>query len=274
MKLRDALGGALVVLVVGGVGTAVYFGPGGPADTSVDPVPPPPEVSAELPGPPPAEPVVADAEPVPRVPQPDPASAVPPPPLPALADSDTLFQQALLDLIGLEAYERYVIPQALVLRFVVMIDNMTGASMTERMRSFRRAEGDFVTDTLDGRLYWSAGNASRYRPFVSVVEHLDVVRAAAFYRAHYPLFQQAYEQLGYRGRSFNQRFVAVIDHLLAAPDVSGPVELMAARHQYEFVDPQLRALSWGQKSMVRLGPDNAAILKARLRELRAELARP
>ena len=41
---------------------------------------------------------------------------------------------------------------------------------------------------------------------------------------------------------------------------------------YEFEDPQLEALSAGQKAMLRLGPDNARRVKAKLRALRAEIA--
>jgi hypothetical protein len=41
---------------------------------------------------------------------------------------------------------------------------------------------------------------------------------------------------------------------------------------YEFEDPQFEALSAGQKAMLRLGPENAQRVKAKLRALRAEIA--
>jgi hypothetical protein len=40
---------------------------------------------------------------------------------------------------------------------------------------------------------------------------------------------------------------------------------------YEFDDPELEDLSAGQKLLVRMGPENAAVLKAKLREIRREL---
>jgi hypothetical protein len=41
---------------------------------------------------------------------------------------------------------------------------------------------------------------------------------------------------------------------------------------YQYADPKIEALSAGQKLLVRMGPDNEAIVKAKLRELRAAVA--
>jgi hypothetical protein len=38
---------------------------------------------------------------------------------------------------------------------------------------------------------------------------------------------------------------------------------------YTFVDPALEARPAGQKLLIRMGPDNAAAIKAKLMELRA-----
>jgi hypothetical protein len=42
---------------------------------------------------------------------------------------------------------------------------------------------------------------------------------------------------------------------------------------YEFADPELEARSAGQKILMRIGNENAARVKAKLRELRGELTR-
>jgi hypothetical protein len=42
---------------------------------------------------------------------------------------------------------------------------------------------------------------------------------------------------------------------------------------YEFADPALEARSAGQKIMIRMGSENAAIVKAKLREIRHEVTR-
>jgi hypothetical protein len=93
------------------------------------------------------------------------------------------------------------------------------------------------------------------------------------YRQFYPLFQRAYEDLGYPKAYFNDRLIAVIDHLLAAPRTPALVKLTQPKVLYEFADPELQSRSSGQKILLRMGNENAARVKAKLRELRAELAR-
>jgi hypothetical protein len=77
--------------------------------------------------------------------------------------------------------------------------------------------------------------------------------------------------------------VAVIDHLLQAPEPAGPLAVKLvefkgdeasdrpSRH-YEFVDPRLESLSAGQKMLIRTGLVNERRLKTKLRELRAQIA--
>jgi hypothetical protein len=66
--------------------------------------------------------------------------------------------------------------------------------------------------------------------------------------------------------------VQVIDHLLATPDVTGPIKLTQPSVMYEFADPKLENLSAGQKALIRMGKANAAVIKTKLRELRVAVA--
>ncbi len=54
--------------------------------------------------------------------------------------------------------------------------------------------------------------------------------------------------------------------------MQGPVELVRFGPFFEFADPELEELSAGRKLLVRMGPDNAAVIKGKLRELRREIA--
>ena len=42
---------------------------------------------------------------------------------------------------------------------------------------------------------------------------------------------------------------------------------------YEYADPDLESRSAGQKLLIRMGPANARIIKAKLREFRAEIVK-
>jgi len=67
--------------------------------------------------------------------------------------------------------------------------------------------------------------------------------------------------------------VKTIDVLLATPEVNGPLKVEQPKVVYVFADPALEALPAGQKAMLRLGPRNAAAVKAKLREFRSQIVR-
>jgi len=83
---------------------------------------------------------------------------------------------------------------------------------------------------------------------------------------------------------FNDRFIAVLDQLLATPEVGPPLAVHLPTIVgpaptrpwllYEFDDPALRSLSAGQRILLRMGAVNERRVKARLAELRRLLADP
>jgi len=114
-------------------------------------------------------------------------------------------------------------------------------------------------------------NYARYVPYVRVFEAIDARALVQAYVGAYPLFQRAYEELGFPGKYFNDRLVEAIDDLLATPDPATPPEFMRPRVLSEFADPDLETRSAGQKMLLRMGRENAARVKAKLGEIRREL---
>ena len=57
--------------------------------------------------------------------------------------------------------------------------------------------------------------------------------------------------------------------LLATPECQGTIALVRPNVMYIYADPTLEALPAGQKLLIRMGPENAAAIKAKLTELRA-----
>jgi hypothetical protein len=123
----------------------------------------------------------------------------------------------------------------------------------------------------DDLMFLDAANYQRYDAYVALAEELSITQAVEAYVRYYPLFQQAYEELGYSDRYFNDRFVEVIDHLLQTPAADEPIALLRPKVYYTFADPDLEALSAGQKVLLRIGPQHASAIKIKLRELRGAL---
>ena len=160
---------------------------------------------------------------------------------------------------------------ALVRHFVVTVDNLPRRTAAVRLLPVQPVPGAFVVQGRDGDATIAADNALRYRPYVAVLEAADARRLVAAYVTLYPLFQAAYVELGYPDGWFNDRLVQAIDDLLAAPEVAAP-RVVQPKVLWAFADAGLEARSAGQKIMLRMGPANAARVKAQLRAIRAELA--
>ena len=194
-------------------------------------------------------------------------------PLPALAESDSALQEALAALFGAASFDLLFHPQDVVRHFVAAIDNLPRKTVAQRIMPIKPVTGAFRTSGPEGSTIVGPHNAARYAPYVRALEAVDSAKLVALYVRFYPLFQQAYAELGYPSRYFNDRVFEVIDHLLATPDVRGPIALVQPKVMYEYADPALQDLSAGQKMLVRMGPENEAKVKAKLRELKKALSR-
>lgn len=236
--------------------------------------PEPPAIQVELPEPAteaqPAFSLLDDPEPEPAPPFVEQAPE-PPEPLPALNESDAVVRAALVEAAGAELVERHLVPDDLVRKLVATVDNLPREALWINARAVPPLYDRFRVEGAEESLTLSPANFARYAAFFRLVEAIDVAALAESYQRHYPLLQQAYEELGYPGRQFHNRALEVIDHLLATPRVDGTIRLTQPHVLYQFADPSLEALSPGQKILLRVGPQNAAIARAKLIELRAAL---
>ena len=204
--------------------------------------------------------------------------------LPALEGSDDHVARALSELLGSRDVAAFLQMDGLVRRVVATVDNLGREHAPARLWPVNPTPERFAVEEEGTVQTIASGNAARYGAMVRWIESVDMERAVALYARLYPLFQQAYEELGYPGRYFNDRLVAVIDHLLQAPEPASPVAVRLTEVKgdvpstrpwvrYEFADPQLQSLSSGQKIMVRVGLENERRLKVRLKVLRGLVAK-
>ena len=195
--------------------------------------------------------------------------------LPPLANSDRDVQASLDGLFG-GSIDAFLIPQNLIRRFVVTVDNLPRKKVALQLRPLKPVQGELVTSSdSEGReLTLSAENHARYTPVVNLLRNVEAAQLASLYRRYYPLLQEAYADLGYPDGYFNDRLVEVIDHLLATPEIDGPIHLTRPSVYYQFADPALEERSEGQKLLLRMGSGNAALIKDKLRELREEVTTP
>lgn len=244
------------VLVASGAALWFYYPRSAPAPATATP----PPALATAPAEPPAVQHPIDQVPV------LPAEATEP--LPPLADSDAAALAALGALMGEADPSTWLVSEYVVQRLVTTIDNLPRSSLTRQAYAAKPVAGTLVVSEADGRLWLDPANHARYDTAVGVFEAVDSRALVSAYVRFYPLFQQAWREVG-AGGEFNDRLVQVIDHLLETPDIRGPVALTQPGLRYEYADPSIESRSAGQKILIRMGSENAAVVKEKLGQLRA-----
>lgn len=227
-----------------------------------------------------SRPAIAPAEPAIKHPVQAPPGATE---LPPIEQADDFVKERITELLGAKTVKTYVQIENFVRRAVATIDNLSRSLAPPRMWPIHPTPGRFTVEAAGNGSVIGAKNAARYAPFVALVESVDIGRAVALYQRLYPLFQRAYEHLGYPGKYFNDRLIAVIDLLLETPEPSGPLKVQLPDIQgplkptrpwvlYRYSDPNLEGLSSGQKILLRVGRENQKRLKAKLAEVRKLIA--
>ena len=194
-------------------------------------------------------------------------------PLPTLQQSDTPVAEILNQLFKETNLDRFFILDHFIERFVVMIDNLTRPQIPKSHRPVKQIPGMFLAQGERESLIIDPANYGRYEPLIRRLSKLNSRQVVAVYKRYYPLFQEAYENLGYPNAYFNDRLIEVIDHLLATPQVPDPIALKQPKALYLFANSELEALSAGRKILIRSGQENAKLVKSILREYRNELTK-
>ena len=280
-KSRFALA-LLLVLVLLGV-AAWYYRPQlaeAPAPVAPQTQPVQQPVVAAVPVEPPAPPPIQ--HPVQAI------EAAPPPPavraLPPLGQSDPRVREDLNTMLGRKKVEQFLLIDSFMRRTVATIDNLGREHAAPSMWPVHPTPGRFATLRRPEGEIINPDNGQRYSPLVQFIETVNSRQIVQLYVSLYPLFQQAYEELGYPKAYFNDRLIAVIDLLLATPvqenplivelvEVKGPIPSERPWTRYEFADDDFQSLAAGQKMLLRTGPVNHRRLRAKLLEYRALLTK-
>jgi hypothetical protein len=221
----------------------------------------PPGTSEPLPGgesvhlPAAAEPVVPGAAPA----------------LPSLGESDDFVRKSAGSLAGRPFPQGWLATEGLIGRFVAAVDNIAEGHSPRGHLATLKVEGDFTVLDDGGRITLDPRSYRRYDAVTGSLAGLDAGGSADLYRVLGPLFQEAYRDLGYPDRSFDDTLEKAIRRLLDVPVVEGEIELLKGDRAYHFEDPALEGLSPAAKHLLRMGPANTARIQGSLRRLAAAL---
>lgn len=195
--------------------------------------------------------------------------------LPGLNESDAFLTERVQ---GLETGTRLlslIVPDDVIRKFVVFVDNVADSNLPQLEYPVRRPSQAMAVRELDENLFeMQTVSYQRYTPIIDGLTAVNPERALAIYRMMKPLFQEAYRELGYGARDFDNTLVRAIDTVLNARTAEGPFQLIKPKVMYIYADSEIERLNPVEKQLLRVGPQNAEKLKLALRQYRERIATP
>jgi hypothetical protein len=229
-----------------------------------DPLPEPPPVEAP-PAPPmtPAQTPQAGPMGSARQERLEPVQALPP-----LEDSDAFVRERIEPM---DLPEPWLEQGDYVRRLAVLAENARRGTYPRRQLAFLDPRGEFKVVERDARTYVDPASYDRYDHYVEELESVEPAQLADLLETLQPLVETALQELGVDAPS-GEIFQAAVTEVLAVPDLDeGQIEVVQPNVMYKYADPELESLSALKKQVLRMGPENAARLKAYVRRLAEEM---
>jgi hypothetical protein len=191
--------------------------------------------------------------------------------LPLLDESDALVRELARGLSSHPQLGAWLAPSGLVRIFTVSVHNLAEGRSAAPFVRFLTPREPFRVVQKGGALVADPRSYAAYDDLADGVASIDAAGVARAYRALLPLIETAYRELGFPDGGFTQTLERAVATLVDTPVADGAAKLRKGRVFYEYVDPDLEALSLAQKQLLRTGPRNVKLIQAKLRELAREL---
>jgi hypothetical protein len=257
---------ALIALLIVIVGAAAYFLdllPG--QDTKTELVEPPVMAEPVVPPLPPASEVMSKPE-TQVIPE-EPANPLPAEPvgpaLPLLSESDGAVRDSLADIPLGSLGQQYLLSANIIERTSSVLYLMAQGDVPYKLIPIARPKVPFPFSDDGLKVTADAAGFSRYDALSDWLRQLDIAAILDEVRWLIPLFREAWSFYGESPETFDVAVVNVLNSIIATPEIDlGEARLIRKEAVWIYEDEALEALTPLQKQIIRMGPDNALMMKA------------
>ena len=252
----------LVLLLVIAGGVVLLTGIWPPEEESTAP-----PVIAAPPAPPPA-PVITELEEPVVEPAPPPPAAVEEP-LPRLEESDDAVRDAVGDIPLGTAGQQYLVPGNIIERSASLIYLMAQGDVPYKLLPVSRPKAAFPIRDDGTPVVTDPAGFEGYDALTQWLQSLDLESLLSSLEWFIPLFREAWSYYGEDPAAFDMAVVMTLDLVIATPEVDlSEARLIRKEAVWVFEDPAIEGLAPIQKQVLRMGPENAEIVKAKATEAR------
>jgi hypothetical protein len=198
---------------------------------------------------------------------------IPPVTLPNLDQSDDVLRAKAKALSSDPKLADWLKLTNIIRRISAAVDSVADGRSPRASLKFLAPQKEFSVQKKGEKFYINPKSYTRYNLTADVFQSLDAEGTVRVFKEFKPLFQDAYRELGYKDRDFQDTLVRAIQELLRVPVVEGDVLLGEKEEKVVSVlavamaDEELEDLSDAQKHLLRMGPKNTAKIQGKLREI-------
>ena len=188
--------------------------------------------------------------------------------IPELNNSDDFVYAELAELNTKNRLLQLLASGQMIRKFVMLVDNVSRGDMPARDLPVLGPRTELVTSELGEMNYLMEPESyGRFDELVSTITTVDTESALALYRLLQPLLNDAYAELGYPNKQFEDVLRKAMELVINTKVPDGPYELTQPSVHYEFANPRVESLSGVEKLLIRMGPQNTQKLQTKLEEL-------
>jgi hypothetical protein len=196
--------------------------------------------------------------------------------LPALTESDDFLRQHWPEMGLPENTQAWLSGDFIVQRAVGFIDGLANGALLRKLTPLATSttllpRSTFQASQGEDGLQLDQANFERYAAFTAFLISIKPAHLADLFHWLRPLLESAYGELGQPAEQFGNRVITGLELMLGTPDINSPITLKRESVYYQFADPALEALPDSQKLLLRMGPENRAVIKQWLTSLKQAL---
>ena len=185
--------------------------------------------------------------------------------LPPLDQTDALIRTLVGKLSSHPAVAAWLTTNGLIRNFTVVVANIADGETPSKHLAPLKPQGTFSTKTEKGATWIDPASYHRYDAIGDAVDGLDARGLARLYATVKPRIDDAYHDLVGAQGNFDKTMEKAIAGLLKTPVVDADVQLVSGKMSYAYANPGYEGLTAAQRQLLRMGPRNVRIVKAKLR---------
>jgi hypothetical protein len=189
--------------------------------------------------------------------------------LPRLEESDDAVRDAVGDIPLGTAGQQYLIPGNIIERSASLIYLMAQGDVPYKLLPASRPKAAFPVSDDGTQVVTDPAGFERYDALTRWLESLDLESLLSSLEWLIPLFREAWSYYGEDPAAFDMAVVMTLDLVIGAPEIDlSEARLIRKEAVWIFEDPAIEGLAPIQKQLLRMGPENAQVVKAKAAEAR------